>query len=106
MSAPMGLPSGGLLSLWDIMIGFDGRLLLTRLNPLERFENELLRIMPTPPHPGGLRMLDGESPDALFTPYGRQWIWAHLGPFQDELKPLDLIATPIEVQHIWNHAHV
>lgn len=94
------LEPGRLWSLWDIMIEFDVRLLLTRLSHIERFEESLLGIVPF-----GMPLTETNLPDSRLTQIGRQWRWAHLGPFQDELKPLNLCAAPIEIQYIWNHAH-
>lgn len=105
------LEPGKLLSLWDIMIEFDVRLLITRLNHLERFEDELLGHLAPEDRPlepqmkaRGMPMWTSDDPAAFTTDAGRKWIWAYLGPMTDELAPLSLSASQLEIQHIWNHA--
>jgi hypothetical protein len=92
--------SGRLWSLWDLMIQFDVRLLVTRLSHIEGFEESLLGLRPF-----GMQLSESNLPDRRLTEDGRKWLWAYLGPFQEELKPLDLRVASIEVQYIWNHAH-
>lgn len=107
---PIAAP-GRLWSLWEIMIKFDVRLLVVRLNHLERFEKELRGHMPLEDRPSepqmkalGHPMWTSDHPDAFATAAGRNVIWAHLGPMIDEMKPLGFVAAPLEIQHIWNHA--
>jgi GAF domain-containing protein len=85
------------------MIKFDVRLLVLRLMHIEEFEDCLIS--------GDLfgrahALTEGRSPSALLTLDGRKWLWAHLGPLQAELEPLALTMGKIEIQHLWNHAHV
>jgi hypothetical protein len=102
---PVPFQSHGLISLWELMIEYDVRLLLCRLNQLERLESQLLGItqMTQDPH-GGL--LEGHSGDDHLTEVGRKWLWAHLGPIIEEVAPLNLVAVPLEIQNIWNHANL
>jgi hypothetical protein len=82
------------------MIQFDVRLLITRLSQIQEFEESLRGERPF-----GMQLSQSSSPDQLLTDDGRKWLWAHLGPLQDELKPLDLNATLLDIQYVWNHAH-
>ena len=98
-----GPTPGSLWGLWDFMIKFDVRLLVLRLMHIEEFEDCLIS--------GDLfgrahALTEGRSPSALLTLDGRKWLWAHLEPLQAELEPLALTMGKIEIQHLWNHAHV
>jgi hypothetical protein len=95
----------------DSVIKYDVRLLIVRMAHLERFERELRGHMPIEEKPlepqmaaRGLPMWTSDAPGALTTDSGRKWIWAHIGPLRDELAPLGLSASLLQIQHIWNHA--
>jgi hypothetical protein len=84
MSSAGELVSG---SLWDLMIKFDVRLLIVRLNHIEQFEKELrghMRPEERPMEPQmrafGEPMWASDSPAAFTTDSGRKWIWATIGP--------------------------
>lgn len=101
----------GLVSLWDLMIVFEVGLLLTRLKHLEDLERELRGHMPPEERPlepqmkaAGQPMWESDAPEAFTTHAGRKWLWAYLGPIQADLMPLNLPASQLEIQHIWNHA--
>jgi hypothetical protein len=52
----------------------------------------------------GQPMWTSDAPEAFTTKSGRDWIWATIGPLVNELTPLGLTASQLEIQHIWNHA--
>jgi hypothetical protein len=108
---PYVFEAGGFWSVWDLMIKFDVRLLIVRLNHLERFEKELRGHMPPEDRPKepqmkamGMPMWGSDDNSAFTTDVGRKWIWACIGPMQDELAPLRLVASQLAILHIWNHA--
>ena len=85
------------------MIRFDVRLLVLRLMHIEQFEDALLAGELY----GRAHALTAScSPDQQLTDDGTKWLWAHLGPLQNELEPLALAVVKMEIPHIWNHAHV
>jgi hypothetical protein len=94
-----GFESGKLWSLWDIMIKFDVRLLMTRLSHIKRFEESLKGN-----REWGMPLSDGNSPDLRLNQAGMKWLWAHLGPLQDEIKPLDLRSASIDIMYVWSRA--
>ncbi len=111
MSSAGRSPPRGLWGLWVFVIKYDVRLLIVRMAHLERFEKELRGHMPMEEKPlepqmaaSGVPMWTSDAPDAFTTESGRKWIWAHIGPMRDELAPLGLSASQLEIQYIWNHA--
>lgn len=94
------LAPGRLWSLREIMFKFDVRLLVTRLSHIERFEGELLGRLP---FPSG-ELLEGDSFDNPLNASGKKWLWAHLGPLSEEIKPLGLDTAQAFIQNVWNHA--
>jgi hypothetical protein len=94
---------GVLWGLWDLMIKFDVRLLVFRLTLIEQFEDALLGGELY----GGVHPLTASrSPDQQLTRDGTKWLWAQLGPLQNELEPLALTVGKMEIPYIWNHSHV
>jgi hypothetical protein len=55
---------------------------------------------------GAHELTASRSPDQLLTIDGRKWLWAQLGPFQTHLELLALSVGKIEIQYLWNHAHI
>jgi hypothetical protein len=90
------------LGLWDFMIRFDVRLLVSWLQHIEEFEDALLSGAL---YGGAHELTASRSPDELLTIDGRKWLWAQLGPLQEHLEPLALSVGKIEIQYLWNHAN-
>jgi hypothetical protein len=86
------------------MIEYDVGLLVVRLNHLERLENELTGAFR---YPGGMgECFFPKDPNEKLSERARQTIWAHFGPMSDEMKPLGFDAARLEIQYIWNNAHI
>jgi hypothetical protein len=95
----------GLVSLLAMIFEYSVYYLTKGLNEIERFEDELLGHMQGGEDYSEEKLLIGNNAQSLLTKAGLSWANSFLEMIRDDLKPLELITSQLEIKHIQKHAH-